>query len=227
MYGVHPPLANALRPPGEFQYIDITFHRPIYKDGLCVQPGWITVYCNGILVQDRNEIEGGTGHRARTKVGPLPEKGPLKLQDHGNPVRFRNIWYRPLPSAAAKGGTHGPLPAKAVAAKRKELAAMIRKDAAKKPAGSAEQMLRFAESLVYEKDNATFVTVEKLANQYAASLKQLSADAAGAKKDEVLQVDSAFKYLAKWNFVPETFGPKVEVANFIKAQGWDKKPKKK
>jgi hypothetical protein len=227
MYGVHPPLANALRPPGEFQYIDITFHRPIYKDDKCVQPGWITVYCNGILVQDRNEIEGGTGHRARTKVGPLPEKGPLKLQDHGNPVRFRNIWYRPLPSTAAKGGTHGPLPAKAVAAERKKIAATIRKDAAKKPAGSVEQMLRFAESLVYEKDDATFATVEKLASQHAASLKQLPADKVGAKKDEVMEVDGAFKYLAKWNFVPETFGPKVEVANFIKAQGWDKKPKKK
>jgi hypothetical protein len=40
-------------------------------------------------------------------------------------------------------------------------------------------------------------------------------------------VDSAFKYLVKWNFIPENFAPKVEVANFIKAQGWDKKPKKK
>ena len=227
MYGVNPPLANALRPPGEFQYIDITFHRPIYKDDKCVQPGWVTVYCNGVLVQDRTQIEGPTGHRARTKVGPLPEKGPLRLQDHGNPVRFRNIWYRSLPSAAPKGGVRGPLPAKAVAAERKKIAATIRKDAATKPADSVEQMLRFAESLLYEKDAAILAKVEKLASQYAASLRQFPADAAGAKKDEVLQVDSAFKYLAKWNFIPENFAPKTEIAGVIKAQGWDKKPKKK
>lgn len=222
MYGVNPPLANALRPPGEFQYIDISFHRPICKDDKCVQPGWITVYCNGVLVQDRTQLEGPTGHRARTKVGPLPEKGPLKLQDHGNPVRFRNIWYRPLPSTAAKGGTRGPLPAKAVAAERKKIAAMVRKDAAKKT-DTVEQMLRFAESVVYEKDDATFKKVEQMACAYAAGLKELSADKLAPKKDEVKKVGDAFKYLAKWNFVPADFAPKADVEKIIKSQGWDKK----
>ncbi len=223
MYGVNPPLANALRPPGEFQYIDITFHKPIYKDDECVQPGWVTVYCNGVLAQDRTQIEGPTGHRARTKVGPLADKGPLKLQDHGSPVRFRNIWYRPLPAAAAKGGVRGPLSAKATAAKRKELAASIRKDAAKKGDNAVEQMLRRAESLVYEKDDATSKKVEQTACAYAASLKQLSSGQLEPKKDEVKKVGDALKYLAKWNFVPADFGPKADVEKIIKAQGWDKK----
>ena len=225
MYCVSPPLANALRPPGEFQYIDITFHKPIYKDDKCVDPGWVTVYCNGVLVQDRQQIEGPTGHMRRPKPCAFPDKGPLKLQDHGNPVRFRNIWYCPLPAAPGKG-VHGPLSAKATAAKRKEIAAMIRKDAAKKGDNAVEQMLRFAESLVYEKDGATCQKVEKMAGEYVAGVRQLPADKIGSKKDEVAQVGKAFKYLAKWEIVPESFGPKVEVEKLIKEQGWDKKPKK-
>jgi len=222
VYGVHPPLANALRPPGEFQYIDITFHRPLYQDGRCVQPGWVTVYCNGVLVQDRAELEGPTGHRARTKPGPLPEKGPLKLQDHGNPVRFRNIWYRPLPPAAAPGGTRGTFSVRATAAKRSEIAASIRRDAATKT-DPVEQMLRFAESLVYENHDATFKKVEQMARAYAASLKELAADKLAPKKDEVKKVGDAFRYLAKWNFVPAEFAPKADIEKIIKAQGWDKK----
>ena len=226
MYGVSPPLANALRPPGEFQFVDITFHRPIYKDDKCVDPGWVTVYCNGVLMQDHQQIEGPTGHMRRPKPCAFPEKGPLKLQDHGNPVRFRNIWYCPLDPAKAGAPKHGPMTAKATAAKRKELAAMVRKDAAGKPANSVEQMLRFAESLVYEKDAATCQKVEQMAGQYLAGVKQLPADQIASKKDEVLQVDKDFKYLAKWNIVPDDFGPKVEIGKLVKEQGWDKKPKK-
>jgi hypothetical protein len=222
MYGVNPPLANALRPPGEFQYIDITFHKPVYRDGQCVDPGWVTVFCNGVRVQNRTQLEGPTGHRARTKPGPLPEKGPLRLQDHGNPVRFRNIWYRPLSLKTWPQPALRPLPAKATAAKRKEIAASIRRDAAKK-GGVVEQMLRFAESLVYEKDDATFKKVEQMACKYAADLKQLPADKLEPKKDEVKKVGDALKYLAKWNLVPADFGPKADIEKLIKAQGWDKK----
>ncbi|MBI5397786.1 MAG: DUF1080 domain-containing protein [Verrucomicrobia bacterium] len=223
MYGVNPPLANALRPPGEFQYVDITFHKPVYKDGQCVDPGWVTVFCNGVLVQDRAQLEGPTGHRARTKPGPLPEKGPLRLQDHGNPVRFRNIWYRPLSLKTWPLPAQRPLSAKATAAKRKELAASIRNDAARKGDNAVEQMLRFAESLVYEKDDATFKKVEQMACAYAASVKELPADKLAPKKDEVKKVGDAFKYLAKWNIVPADFAPKTDIEKLIKAQGWDKK----
>ena len=154
VYGQTPPLANALLPPGQFQTYDIVFRRPIYKDGKELDPGYVTVFENGVLVQDHARLEGPTGHMARSKPGPFPEAGPLKLQDHGNPVRFRNIWYRPLPPRVIEGGTDGYLSAEAAQAKREQIAAMIRADAEKlaDPANPVPQMVRLAESLVYERD---------------------------------------------------------------------------
>ncbi len=135
IYGVNPPMANALRPPGEFQVYDIVFRRPIYKEGRAVDPGSVTVFENGVLVQDHAMLEGETGHMTRSKPRAFPEKGPLKLQDHGNPVRYRNIWYRPLPPRAVEGGTDGYLTTEATMAKRKEIAMMVRADAEKRKAG--------------------------------------------------------------------------------------------
>ena len=222
VYSVNPPMANALRPPGEFQAVDITYHRQIYTDGKCTQEGWVTVYCNGILVQDRTQLEGGTGHMGRSKPGPWPEKGPLKLQDHGNPVRFRNIWYRPMPTEAAPGGTTAFFTPEAAAAKRKEIAATIRADAAQ-VTGPVPQLLRFAESLSYDKDDATLAKVQDMASAYTTSVKALPADKMAAKKDEVKRVRDAFKYLARWKTIPDTFAAKVEIDTLIKDQGWDKK----
>src|SRR5437867_6251992 len=166
VYGVNPPLANALRPPGQFQVYDIIFRRPVYKDGQVVDPGYVTVFENGVVVQDHTRLEGPTGHMSRSKPGPMPEKGPLKLQDHGNPVRYRNIWYRPLPPLPVSGGTDGYLSAQAAHAKRAEIAAGIRKDAAslKDPANPLPEMFRLAESLVYEKNDEVARQVEVLAN---------------------------------------------------------------
>lgn len=225
VYGIAPPLANALRPPGEFQSVDITFHRPTYQNGRCTQPGWVTVYCNGVLVQDRTELEGPSGHRGRSKPGPLPEAGPLKLQDHGNPVRFRNIWYRPLPSQPAPGGVNGPLTAEATAAKRKELAASIRADAAKlaNPAQPLPGFYRLAESLCYEKDAAALAKVEETATQEVARIKALPADKLEAKKDEAKQLRDALRYLTRWKILDPNFAPSAELDQFVKKQGWDKK----
>ena len=225
VYSVCPPLANALRPPGEFQQIDITYRRPIYKDGQCVEPGYVTVYCNGVLVQDKTQLEGPTGHMRRTKPGPLAE-GPLKLQDHGNPVRFRNIWLKPLPPReGVEAGIHGPLSAEATLAKRKEIAATVREDAAKHSDNPVAQMLRFAESLVYEKDGATLQKVEQMAGQYATGVQQLAGDKLSAKKDEVKSVSRAFQYLTKCDIIPADFSPKAELNKLIKVQGWDKEKK--
>ncbi len=226
MYGVSPPLANALRPPGEFQQIDITYRRPMYEGDKCVDPGHVTVYCNGVLMQDKVQLEGPTGHRGRSKPGLLAD-GPLKLQDHGNPVRFRNIWLQPLPPRKPETGIHGAFSVEQTAAMRKKLAAAIRDDAAKLPAGSLEQTLRFAESLVYEKDEPTFQKVEKMFAQYAAGLKRLSDDQLAGKKDEVTTMFRIFQYLAKFGFVPADFVPKTDVDRIVKARGWDKPPKKK
>lgn len=227
VYGVAPPLANALRPPGEFQQIDITYRRPIYKGDQCLDPGYVTVYCNGVLVQDKTQLEGPTGHRARSKPAPLGE-GPIRLQDHGNPVRFRNIWCVPLPPREKpEKGIKGPPSPQETAAMRKKIAAQVREDAAKLPAGSPEQAWRLAESLVYEKDEPTYRKVEQMLSQYVAGLKQLPDAQLAAKKDEVMTAFRNFQYLAKFEIVPADFTPKVEVDRIVKARGWDKPPKKK
>jgi len=225
VYGVSPPLANALRPPGQFQTYDIVFRRPIYRNGRQLDPGFVTVFENGVLVQDHTMLEGPTGHMARSKPGPFPETGPLKLQDHGNPVRYRNVWYRSLPPRAIEGGTDGYLTTEATTAKRQEIAASIRQDAEKlkDPAHPLPELLRLAESLVYAKDDATFQKVQQMAGQYVADLKQLPADRLGSKKDEVKHVRDAFKFLARFQVVPANFEPKVQIDQIVKDQNWDKK----
>lgn len=98
VYGQYPPQVNACRPPGEWQTYDIIFKHPRYTDGKLAEPAYITVIQNGVLVEDHQRIEGPTGHMQVGKYPekPLPDKGPLQIQFHGNPVRFRNIWVRPL-----------------------------------------------------------------------------------------------------------------------------------
>jgi len=225
VYGVNPPLVNALRPPGEFQTYDIVFRRPIYKDGQPVDPGSVTVFENGVLVQDRTRREGGTGHMARSKPGPFPAAGPLKLQDHGNPVRYRNIWYRPLPPNTIEGSTDGYLTEEATQAKRDEIAATIRQDAAKlkNPANSVPEMLRLAESLVYAQDEAAAQRAEELAKQYLAQVQNLSPAALAAKKDEIKHLRDVTKYLVRFNVIPSDAEPVIALDEIIKEQGWDKK----
>ena len=96
MYGQNPPLVNVCRGPGEWQSYDIIFHRPVFMLGLAVKPARITVLHNGVLVQDNFEIEGATVWRKRAKYKAHADKLPLQLQDHGHPVRYRNIWIREL-----------------------------------------------------------------------------------------------------------------------------------
>ena len=97
IYGQFPPLANASRGPGQWQTYDIFFVAPRFEGEKLASPAYITVIHNGVLLHHRQEIKGPTGHRRVDSYSdPLPSEGPLKLQDHGNPVRYRNIWYRPL-----------------------------------------------------------------------------------------------------------------------------------
>lgn len=99
VYGQNPPLVNVCRPSRQWQSYDIIFHRPIFKNGKVVKPATITVLQNGVLVQDNFELEGKTVWKKRAKYHPHAEKMPLMLQDHGSPVRYRNIWLRELPES--------------------------------------------------------------------------------------------------------------------------------
>lgn len=97
IYKQYPPLVNAMKPPSEWEVYDIIYTAPKFseKNHALLEPGYVTVLHNGILVQNHVQLQGNTAY-----IGP-PQwrahgKGPIMLQDHGNPVSFRNIWIREL-----------------------------------------------------------------------------------------------------------------------------------
>jgi len=96
VYKQHIPLVNAARPPGAWQTYDIVFNAPVFSDsGRIVRPATVTVLHNGVLVQNHVTLQGPTefiGEPQYSVHGPAP----IKLQDHANPVRYRNIWVRRL-----------------------------------------------------------------------------------------------------------------------------------
>ncbi|GHT17604.1 large, multifunctional secreted protein [Planctomycetales bacterium] len=95
IYGQYPPLVNPARKPGEWQSFDIVFTAPKIKDGKQTEPARVTIFYNGVLVQNNVEILGASLHYDLPR--PLTvEKGKILLQEHHSPVKFRNIWVRPL-----------------------------------------------------------------------------------------------------------------------------------
>jgi hypothetical protein len=101
VYGEFPPLVNACRKPGVWQTYDLVWLGPRFKGETLVRPAVVTLFHNGVLVQHARELIGPTTHRTIAPYAPHSHTGPLLLQDHGNLVRFRNIWYRPLRDAEA------------------------------------------------------------------------------------------------------------------------------
>ena len=90
------PLANPSRKPGEWQTYDIIYTAPRFsKAGIMIDPAYVTVLLNNVLVQNHVAIKGTTEYIGYPKMEPHG-KGPIILQDHGNPVGFRNIWVREL-----------------------------------------------------------------------------------------------------------------------------------
>lgn len=88
-YGQYPPLVNASRKPGEWQAYDIVIQRAVVEEGKVVRPQRMSVWHNGVLVQDHVEFAGQS------------QEGVLRLQDHGNPMRFRNIWFQPYSNGSS------------------------------------------------------------------------------------------------------------------------------
>lgn len=94
IYGQWPPLANPTRKPGEWQSYDIVFEAPRIDGAKLVTPAFVTVFLNGVLMHNRKEMMGPTVHRALANYAAQPAEDSLMLQDHQQPVRYRNIWIR-------------------------------------------------------------------------------------------------------------------------------------
>jgi len=97
IYKQHPPLVNVSRKPGEWQMYDIIFNAPLFNDkGSLKNPGNVTLFHNGVLVLNHVELKGSTVFTGEPKYEAHGPKRPLELQDHDNPVSYRNIWIREL-----------------------------------------------------------------------------------------------------------------------------------
>ena len=96
LYGSYPPLVNATHKPGDWNVYDILFTVPHFDGEKLVKPGYFTVFHNGVCVHNHVELLGDSNHRALPVYHAHAPKGSLVLQNHGNPVRYRNIWYREL-----------------------------------------------------------------------------------------------------------------------------------
>ncbi len=200
VYGQNPPLVQPCRKPGEWQSYDIVFHPPLREGERLVDPGSVTVFLNGVLVQDDFPFQGMT-----TWCRRLPHSnnkaGSLRLQDHGHPVPYRNIWIRRIPSRYADT-VNGGLGLKYgdVAKLRHRLAAESL-DFAAKTDDPAEKFIRLWESFCYEPDM-------KVKRQIEAATKVLVD--AFAKKDQRVATRERFgcldrfvKMLVKSNFLAE------------------------
>ncbi len=103
IYKQTPPAVNAMRPPGEWNTYDVFWTAPRFDDeGGLVSPAYITVMHNGVLILNHFELLGDNPFSRPPAYNAHPPTGPISLQDHGNPVGFRNIWIREYQDAKGK-----------------------------------------------------------------------------------------------------------------------------
>lgn len=130
VYGQNPPMVNPARRPGEWQAYDIVFHPAVWSGGKLVAPAEMTVFLNGVLIQDGWKLEGPTLYCRRTSHDSsqeTPARPVLLLQDHENPVPYRNIWVRKIPSRRENRVSGEFFDQKAAAALRRSLAEKTRR----------------------------------------------------------------------------------------------------
>ena len=200
LYGVMPPAVNALRPPGQWQSYDIIYRRPIIEHGEVIDTGSLTVFLNGIVVQDSTPLEGGGGWLKRKPYNrEFPKVGSISFQDHKNPVRFRNVWCRPLRLRSHEGGLDGRISSDLVLNKRREIAERLRLDAADQ--SDIKRMLLLLESVYYEADSISLEQAKDLAQSFLYKCQAASKDTIKEKEETVKEVYRALKYMQRFGYL--------------------------
>ena len=194
VYAENPPMVNPARKPGEWQTYDIVFHQPVWDGLKLVHPGSMTVFFNGVLVQDHWELEGITTHCTRKPLVPHEVKDRFCLQDHGCIVHFRNIWLRNIPSRWANT-THSAMSGDEndVMALRRKTAAELYAKIADPKAATAANVTALAEVVSYANEGV-----------YAESFKKALAGFRALKdkpKGDVAAVNKALNVLIRNNVV--------------------------
>ena len=224
VYAENPPMVNACRKPGEWQTYDIVFHQPIWEGETLKWPGSVTVFHNGVLVQDHWEMEGLTTHCRRRPLKPHANKLPLQLQDHGNPVRFRNIWLREIPSRYANTTHGGPAANEAdVMALRRETAAKLYAKANPADPNKAAALHRLLEVISYEKTEPRINEIKTIANAYLAELGGMDKQKLEGRKGEIIGLRNAFNVLIRNKVLPEDCTLRAGLQKIINEQGFEKK----
>ncbi|MGC6424643.1 MAG: 3-keto-disaccharide hydrolase [Lentimonas sp.] len=222
VYAVMPPAVNPLRDPGEWQSYDIIFRRPIVREGVVIDEGSMTVLINGVVVQDSTPLDGGGGYKKRKPLNTwYPEKGPLSLQDHGNPVRFRNVWYRSLRPRATDGGTDGRLTKEVSMAKRAEIAAGIREQAAGLQGLKKIEKLLTAHVYLYEAD--AWAESDALVSEFVAQFDGASDETIQTRKWDIINIFNKLDYLEYHKIVEPGYEPRSELKAIADAREWLKK----
>jgi len=183
-------MVNPARPEGEWQTYDIIFHAPVWDGDRLVKGPTATVLFNGVLVQDNWEFEGSTYNLERKPVPKGDKAYPISLQDHGNPVPYRNIWIREIPSVYANTTHGGPgVKAAEVTALREKIAAML--FAQVKPNELSDAMLYAAwEVITYSKKPEYVAYFRRQAEAYVAKITSWDLAALRANENVLRRISS-------------------------------------
>ena len=224
VYAENPPLVNACRKPGEWQTYDIVFHQPIWDGDTVKRPGTVTVIHNGVVTQDNWEFEGLSTYCQRKPLKPYAAKLPLRLQDHGNRMRFRNIWIREIPSRYANTTHGGPAVNEAdVMALRSKTAAKLFESANLADASKPAALGRMMEILGYDKADTYMKPTLELADAYLKELAGLDKQKLQDRKGDIIGLRNNCNVLTRNKVVPEDFKLKAELQRIISENGFEKK----
>ena len=199
------------------------FHQPVWRGGNLVHPGSVTVFFNGVLVQDHWEMEGLTTHKVRRPLAPHARRAPLELQDHGCVVHYRNIWYRPIPSRW-DNLTHCAMSADvdAVAALRSRTAAALFAKIPKPVEPTVANMQAVAEVIGYRREGEYEAAWKRIAEAMHAKLDAATDAELEAQKAELLKLRNALDALVKAGVVPQSCGTRRRINAIALRLGWEK-----